>query len=115
MVTELRSAVRLTERQLDVLELLALWIPRGRIARRLHISTNTVKTHIADIYRTLGVTSRDEAIASARNQGLLRQALGHASSTSAATGSCAACGRPFASRLPSESSAPRRETCEAGA
>jgi len=66
-----RNGVALTERELEVLELLATYIPRGRIATELHISTNTVKTHIAHVYRSLGVNSRDDAIATALRLGLL--------------------------------------------
>ena len=89
----MHRAATLTERQLDVLGLLALWIPRGRIAHCLHISTNTVKTHIAGIYRTLGVNSRDDAIAAARNLGLLLHVAGDTPSQRIVTASCAACGR----------------------
>ena len=51
----------LSERQLEVLELLALGLPNELIAKRLFISKNTVKFHVAAIYARLGVHNRVEA------------------------------------------------------
>jgi DNA-binding NarL/FixJ family response regulator len=52
----------LTERQADVLKLVARGLPNSDIARRLSISENTVKQHAHAAYRVLGVSSRTEAI-----------------------------------------------------
>ena len=52
----------LTERQADVLKLVAKGLPNGEIARRLAISENTVKQHAHAAYRLLGVSSRTEAM-----------------------------------------------------
>jgi DNA-binding NarL/FixJ family response regulator len=51
----------LSERQREVLELLALGLPNELIAERLFISKNTVKFHVAAIYARLGVHNRVEA------------------------------------------------------
>jgi DNA-binding NarL/FixJ family response regulator len=52
---------RLSERQLEVLELLAAGLDNALIAQRLHISRNTVKFHVRVIYQRLGVTNRVQA------------------------------------------------------
>lgn len=51
----------LSERQLEVLELIAAGLDNARIAQRLHISRNTVKFHVRVIYERLGVSNRVEA------------------------------------------------------
>lgn len=61
----------LTHRELDLLTLLPTFATVEEIAERLLISTNTVKTHVRGIYRKLGASSRREAIAIARDLGLL--------------------------------------------
>ena len=52
----------LTERQADVLKLVAKGLPNSEIARRLDIAENTVKQHAHSAYRLLGVSSRTEAM-----------------------------------------------------
>jgi len=52
----------LTQRQAEVLKLVAKGLPNSEIARRLEISENTVKQHAHSAYRLLGVSSRTEAI-----------------------------------------------------
>jgi LuxR family maltose regulon positive regulatory protein len=61
----------LTDRELVVLRLLATTLSQPEIAQELYVSVNTVRTHIQGIYRKLGVASRKEAIAAAREQELL--------------------------------------------
>ena len=51
----------LSPRQLEVLELLAEGLPNDVIAKRLFISRNTVKFHVAAIYQRLGVSNRVQA------------------------------------------------------
>lgn len=52
---------RLSQRQLEVLELIAAGLDNARIAQRLNISRNTVKFHVRVIYERLGVTNRVQA------------------------------------------------------
>jgi HD-GYP domain-containing protein (c-di-GMP phosphodiesterase class II) len=51
----------LTDREVDVLRLLAKGLPNRVVARRLHISPKTVGTHVEHIYQKLGVSSRAAA------------------------------------------------------
>ena len=55
----------LTERQRHVFELLAEGCATKTIARRLDLAVGTVKVHLAAIYRTLGASSRLEALVKA--------------------------------------------------
>jgi ATP/maltotriose-dependent transcriptional regulator MalT len=66
-----RSSVVLTERESDVLRELALGGSYVDIARALYITENTVKTHIASLYRKLGAERRADALRRARRIGLL--------------------------------------------
>jgi DNA-binding NarL/FixJ family response regulator len=50
-------------RELEILELAAQDIKTAEIARRLLISSSTVNTHLARVYRKLGVNSRTAAVA----------------------------------------------------
>ena len=52
----------LTPRQTDVLALLLKGHPNKLIARELHLSVETVKDHVAAVLRTLGVSSRTQAV-----------------------------------------------------
>lgn len=60
----------LTERERDVLSLLALGLPNATIADRLHLSQNTVGNHLSNVFTKLGVTNRGEAIIAARTGGI---------------------------------------------
>lgn len=64
------EGVRLTPRQLEVLGLLCEGLPNKLICRQLNISAGTVKAHISGILRELGVTSRLQAVVTARRLGL---------------------------------------------
>jgi two-component system, NarL family, nitrate/nitrite response regulator NarL len=61
----------LTNREQDVLRLLAQGLSQADIARSLVISEKTVATHIQHVLEKLGVHSRAQAVALAHNSGLL--------------------------------------------
>jgi LuxR family maltose regulon positive regulatory protein len=61
----------LTTRELQVLQLIADGATNQEIANELVVATNTVKKHISNIYRKLGVSNRVQAVAQARQLGLL--------------------------------------------
>lgn len=61
----------LTAREQAVLGYLPGRMRNQEIAADLFVSVNTVKTHVASIYRKLGVTDRDEAVSRAEQLGLL--------------------------------------------
>jgi two-component system, NarL family, nitrate/nitrite response regulator NarL len=61
----------LTEREHQVLELLALGLPNKTIAMELGISEHTAKFHVGAIMSKLGAASRTEAVAIAARRGLL--------------------------------------------
>jgi len=71
-VSRSRRASRLTDRESQVLELLADGLADAEIASRLVISRKTVGTHLARIYEKLGVRSRAQAVGYAFRSGLLR-------------------------------------------
>ncbi len=56
-----QAPTRLTEKQTEVLTLVAEGLPNRSIARRLGISEKTVKTHLTQIFQTLGVADRVQA------------------------------------------------------
>ena len=55
------GVTQLTGRQLEVLALLCEGLQNKEIARRLNIAAATVKIHVANILRTLNVSSRLQA------------------------------------------------------
>jgi LuxR family maltose regulon positive regulatory protein len=61
----------LSGRELEVLQLMALGKTNKEIAGQLIISPGTVKAHTARIYRKLDVSNRTEAVACARQLGIL--------------------------------------------
>ena len=61
----------LTEREMDLLVLLPTRFTNRELAARYFVSVNTVKSHMAHIYRKLDATNRNEAIRHARELGLL--------------------------------------------
>jgi LuxR family maltose regulon positive regulatory protein len=61
----------LSERELEVLELVAEGLTNQEIAARLFLSLNTVKAHTRNIYGKLGVHSRTQAVVRARAMGVL--------------------------------------------
>lgn len=65
----------LTPRQLEVLAMLFEGLPNKLIARRLGISSGTVKVHIVHILRALKVSSRLQAVLFARSLGFMPKAV----------------------------------------
>lgn len=63
----------LTDRQHQVLRLIALGYSNKRIAATLHIAETTVRAHVSDILAMLQADNRTEAVAEARRRGLLDQ------------------------------------------
>jgi len=66
-----RAQTQLTDRQMQVLRLLAAGKPNKVICRELNIEEGTVKAHIATVFRVLDVANRTEAASVARAIGLL--------------------------------------------
>jgi LuxR family maltose regulon positive regulatory protein len=46
-------------------------LTQSELASALYVSVNTLKTHVRSIYRKLDAASREEAVARARERGLL--------------------------------------------
>ena len=61
----------LSEREVEVLRLLASGLPPAEVAKKLYLSPFTLKAHTQNIYTKLGVHSRIEAINKARELNLL--------------------------------------------
>jgi len=60
----------LSEREREVLAMVARGLPNKLIARELGISEKTVKTHLTSVFRTIGVTDRTQAALWAERNGL---------------------------------------------
>ncbi|POX57159.1 DNA-binding response regulator [Streptomyces sp. Ru71] len=63
----------LTRRETEVLTLVADGLSNQAVARRLHLTEGTVKSHLARVYAKLGVDSRTAAVAVATDLGLIRR------------------------------------------
>ena len=61
----------LSEREVEVLELVARGNTNQQVGRALHISTATVKTHLVHIYAKLGVDDRTSAVTTALTRGTI--------------------------------------------
>ncbi len=66
-----RDRPAMTGRERETLTLIADGLSAPDIARTLHLSTATVKTHLQHIYEKLGVSERAAAVAEAMRRGLL--------------------------------------------
>lgn len=69
------SAAALTAAELRVLQFLPSRMTFQQIGEHLFLSQTTIKTHAQAIYRKLGVSSRDEAVARAQSLGLVESPL----------------------------------------
>jgi LuxR family maltose regulon positive regulatory protein len=61
----------LSEREMEVLRLIAEGLSNEEVAQRLVLSLPTVKWHTGNIYGKLGVKNRTQAVATARTLGIL--------------------------------------------
>jgi LuxR family maltose regulon positive regulatory protein len=61
----------LSERELEVLQLIAKGLTNQEVATRLYLSLHTVKVHARNIYGKLGVKNRTQAVAKGRALGIL--------------------------------------------
>ncbi|HHT40991.1 MAG TPA: response regulator transcription factor [Actinomyces sp.] len=68
-----QGGVELTNREMDVLRLVAQGKTNAGVAEALFLSAATVKTHLNRIFDKLGVNSRTAAVATARSLGLLEE------------------------------------------
>jgi DNA-binding NarL/FixJ family response regulator len=65
------TAWRLTPREVDVLSAAAEGLSNAQIGRRLWVTEQTVKFHLSNIYRKMGVSNRTEAMRRAISRGLV--------------------------------------------
>lgn len=65
--------IELSERELDVLELLAQGMTNKAVSERIRVSARTVDHHVSHILAKLGVSNRTAAAMAARSKGLLRR------------------------------------------
>ena len=61
----------LSVRELEVLHLVAIGDSNYEIAEQLVVAVSTVKRHVSNIFSKLGVTNRTQAVARAREFGIL--------------------------------------------
>jgi two-component system response regulator DevR len=67
----------LSKRELSILEALETGASNAAIAKDLFLAEQTVKFHLTNIYRKLGVSSRTEAVHSAYERGILERPLSY--------------------------------------
>jgi DNA-binding NarL/FixJ family response regulator len=70
-IRQQQSAPRLSDREREVLGLVAEGLSNPDIGRRLHVSEATVKTHLLHVFEKLGVGDRTRAVTRAMELGLL--------------------------------------------
>jgi ATP/maltotriose-dependent transcriptional regulator MalT len=65
------STVSLTNREMEILTLIAMGLTNKKIADQLVISENTLRTHVRNLYRKLDVNNRTQAMKAGQELGLL--------------------------------------------
>jgi DNA-binding CsgD family transcriptional regulator len=70
--TKVRETLGVSDREFEVLSLLAQGRSNKEIAKLLDVSPNTVKTHVANLFEKLEAKRRTEAILRARELGMIR-------------------------------------------
>ncbi|HRC74171.1 MAG TPA: response regulator transcription factor, partial [Kouleothrix sp.] len=66
------ESAQISERERDILRLVAMGATNQQIANQLNISINTVKVHLRNIFEKIGAASRTEATVYAIRQGLVQ-------------------------------------------
>ena len=66
-----REELRITPRELEILELIAQGLSNREIAAKLYVSENTVKTHSSRVFDKLGAKRRTQAVQLGKELGLL--------------------------------------------
>ena len=67
---EASGAAWLTNREIEIMRMVALGLANREVGERLFISEGTVKTHLHAIYEKLGITGRVQLAVYARENGL---------------------------------------------
>ena len=70
--TRVRDTLGVSDREFEVLTLLAAGRSNKEIAKQLDVSPNTVKTHVANLFEKLEAKRRTEVILRARELGMIR-------------------------------------------
>ncbi len=65
--------LKLSEREIDVLEMAISGCSNKEIAEKLFITESTVKAHLSSIFRKLNVKNRTAAVMAAVSEGLIRK------------------------------------------
>jgi len=72
----LKPALELSEREIEILQLIAEGLPPSEVAQRLFIAPKTVSSHVQRIFVKLGVHTRAQAVAMAYAAGLIQVGVG---------------------------------------
>ncbi|MDP1711221.1 MAG: response regulator transcription factor [Candidatus Nanopelagicaceae bacterium] len=79
LLTELRqpvgTTIKLSEREIQILKMVATGATNKSISNEIFLSTRTVEAHIHKIFQKLGVSTRTEAVTTAIRKGLIENAI----------------------------------------